>query len=389
MTLPTLSAQAWQSDLSFFAHALVNTHKNAYHLVSQTEFARAVSEFNDQIPSLPAYAIIVGFQRLTAMIGDGHTRIAVAQFYHVFPFKLFWFGRDLRVLSTTADYSKILGARVLKMGKRTLRDANRLVQAIIPQGENKWFVMNASQQRLVHAEPLAALGIIDEIEHAPWTFETEDGKRVTLDVPSFPSETPLDWIDLVAEKPLYLQNPDDPLFFAELSEQRIVYVNFRRYTDLEKNAARLYDFLNAHPPDTLVIDLRQNSGGDFTEGRQYLIYPVNFLFKNRFKQLYVIIGRATFSAGMTNATDFRRETDAILIGEPTGARPNGFQETGKFTLPNSGLQVTCSILHYRFQDREQPAVMPDIRIDPDWNAYRSGRDPVMDWITAHVKYGSQ
>jgi hypothetical protein len=83
---------------------------------------------------------------------------------------------------------------------------------------------------------------------------------------------------------------------------------------------------------------------------------------------------------MTNATDFRRETDAILVGEPTGARPNGYQELDGFTLPQSGVVAHCSILRYRFQDRDTPAVMPDVRIDPDWNAFREGRDPVMEWI---------
>jgi hypothetical protein len=41
----------------------------------------------------------------------------------------------------------------------------------------------------------------------------------------------------------------------------------------------------------------------------------------------VIIGGRTFSAAMTNAIDFRKETKAILVGEPAGERPNGYQET--------------------------------------------------------------
>jgi hypothetical protein len=129
--------------------------------------------------------------------------------------------------------------------------------------------------------------------------------------------------------------------------------------------------------------MRQNSGGDYTQGREHLIY--NILFRrtiNSKGHLFVIAGRQTYSAAMTNLTDFRRETDAIIVGEPTGARPNGYQESDRFTLPNSQLQVSCSILYYQFQDKDAPAVLPDKRIDPDWTAYREGRDPIMEWILA-------
>ena len=73
---------------------------------------------------------------------------------------------------------------------------------------------------------------------------------------------------------------------------------------------------------------------------------------------------------MTNVTDFRRETEAILVGEPTGARPNGYQENYWFTLPLSHLRVSRALLKYRFQPhQETDAVFPDERIDPDWEPF--------------------
>jgi hypothetical protein len=84
---------------------------------------------------------------------------------------------------------------------------------------------------------------------------------------------------------------------------------------------------------------------------------------------------------MTNATDFRRETEATLVGEPTGARPNGYQENHMFTLPLSKLRVSCSMLKYRFQpESEKDAVFPDQRIDPDWRSFSTGKDAALEWI---------
>ncbi len=86
---------------------------------------------------------------------------------------------------------------------------------------------------------------------------------------------------------------------------------------------------------------------------------------------------------MTNITDFRRETEAILVGEPTGARPNGYQENHLFTLPLSKLRVSCSMLKYRFRpDSETDAVFPDQRIDPDLAIIKAGNDAALEWILA-------
>ena len=78
---------------------------------------------------------------------------------------------------------------------------------------------------------------------------------------------------------------------------------------------------------------------------------------------------------MSNATDFRRETNAILVGNQQVQRPNGYQETYLFVLPNSQLSVSCSTRFYRFQDEDTPAVTPDKLIEPGWDAYQAGLIP--------------
>jgi hypothetical protein len=52
------------------------------------------------------------------------------------------------------------------------------------------------------------------------------------------------------------------------------------------------------------------------------------------------------------------------------------------TLPHSRLVMSYSTKYYKFVDEDVPAVMPDQRIDPEWTAFRAGRDPVMEWILA-------
>src|SRR5215471_18776905 len=59
---------------------------------------------------------------------------------------------------------------------------------------------------------------------------------------------------------------------------------------------------------------------------------------------------------------------------PTRSRSRSEVENDEMTLPNSRLVVSYSTRYYQFVDDDVPAVMPDQRIDPDWEAFRAGRD---------------
>jgi hypothetical protein len=83
---------------------------------------------------------------------------------------------------------------------------------------------------------------------------------------------------------------------------------------------------------------------------------------------------------MTNAVDLRQQLRAVLVGEPTGARPNQYQESGGFILPNSRLRVNVSTRYYRFQEEDTPGVLPDYHIAPSWDDWLSGRDSVLEWV---------
>jgi hypothetical protein len=133
----------------------------------------------------------------------------------------------------------------------------------------------------------------------------------------------------------------------------------------------------------LIIDLRLNGGGDFLLGQQFLL-PVlqSRPAINRSGGVYVITGPGTFSAAMVNALDLRQKVNAILVGEATGARPNSYSEHGDFRLPNAEVGVSYSIRYYRFGADADSAVVPDRRIQPTWEHFRSGRDPVVEWILA-------
>jgi hypothetical protein len=130
----------------------------------------------------------------------------------------------------------------------------------------------------------------------------------------------------------------------------------------------------------LILDLRQNGGGDYCAGLGYLVRPLAARSKlNRPGGLYVLIGPDTFSAAMSNAAHFRQLTQAMLVGQPVGEVPNSYQEGREFTLPNSRWRVGYSTKFYQFAPGKKNLIEPDKFIPETWGDFRSGRDAVLDW----------
>ena len=379
---PQLTAEQWQQDLQFLAKELPRRHKNAFHTVSRDQFEKSVADLNARIPSLQSHEIVVGLMRIVASVSDAHTELSgFGDTFHRFPLNVYWFGSELRVTRIAASYKRAAGARVVRIGGIDVKDVAARLDPLIPH-ENDYWMRLLEANFMPYAEILNGVKLIPDLKTAQWTFEDADGKEFSLDMASVTRDQKIDWVAAANELPLYRQKPEEQFWFTYLADAQTIYVNFRGYRDeFAKHADELLSSIKENSAKRLVIDVRQNRGGDFTKVRGQLLPGLkqNPLLRKP-GSLFVVTGRATQSAAVVNTIDFRKEMNAMVVGEPTGGRPNGYSEHGDFKLPNSKLVVSYSSRYYKFQDQDTPAVMPDKLIEPAWDSYRAGRDPVMDWI---------
>ena len=376
----------WHADLDALAGGIVERHRNPFHRIPRGQFDAGVARLHDRIPDLSTAATLVGFDEIAASIGDGHTRVETDHFYRRLPLELFWYGDQLRIVRSLQDDSQLMGAQLIAVAGVDVEEVHRRLQPLIPQGENPWHVLACSADRLTRADVLVALECAADTGSCELTLIGRDHGRFAAEVASLPPGAAPSWPAPSPAGGLRLRGPDEPLAFTALPEDDATYANFRSYDGFEQAAAQLIAHLQDTAPARLVLDLRDNGGGDYTLARHNLIYPIWGLPTiNRPGGLYVLIGRSTYSAAMVTATDFRRETEAVLAGEPTGARPVGYQELGTFDLPRSGLRAHAAIRLYRFSDTDAMAVFPDQQIDPDWSADRSGHDSAIDWCLAQPR----
>ena len=390
---PTVSKEQWRADLKYFAKELPKRHKNLYHATTEEQFERAVAELDRAIPTLADHQIIVRLLQITATVGDGHTGLHLPAYFKRYPLGVYRFGPELRVLAAGDEQSRALGTRLVQIGDLPLDEVQARLATCMPSAanENEWYVLNTSTILLTIPEILHTLGVVADLGPAPFTFEDDQGARFTLsigpvDMPIVDGKPTLHLTPLVKleNQPLSRQRPGERFWATYLPDSQTVYVNFRGYDDLGGNARKMFDLVDANPTKRLVIDLRQNDGGDFLQGRKHVIEPIQRRAAiNQKGHLFVLIGRRTFSAAMVNATDFRKETQAILVGEPIGERPNSYSENDEMTLPNSRVVVSYSTRYYKFLDEDVPAVLPDQRIDTTWADFKAGRDPVLEWALAN------
>jgi hypothetical protein len=168
-----------------------------------------------------------------------------------------------------------------------------------------------------------------------------------------------------------------------------VYFQFNGVGDdpaepFEPFCRRLFDFIDAHNVERLVVDLRWNSGGNTFLTLELLHGILARPTIARRGHLFVIIGRKTFSAAQNAATFLERHTNAVFVGEPTGSSPNFVGETSPFVLPYSKLEVNVSDLYWQssWPMDTRTWLAPHLYAPPTFAAYRANQDPAMDAILA-------
>lgn len=386
----TARVERWRRDLKYMATELPRRHKNAFHSVSRKDFERAVAQLDKAIPSLQDHEIIIGFRRILALIGDGHTNIfGWESSFRRYPFRFFRFSDGYYVTRATSEYGRLLGMRLVRIGSLDVDEAFDAAITLLPKGEGEMYLWHYAPVYLSFAEVQHSLRMQPSPAKGEFVFEDGSGKQFSVEMSPLPTDADVTFADAARQTPLYRQQVNEPVWYKYLSESKTVYFSFRGYppySEFLRFSAELLQFVEKNPTDRLVIDLRSNSGGDESSFQPLLEGIIRNESINRRGHLFVIIGRPTYSAGMLNAVQLKLKTNAILFGEPTGAKPNQYNESSggqALKLPHSGLTVDYSILYRKLLKDDSPALMPDVRVELSSRDYIAGRDPVLERILAH------
>ena len=392
-------ALKWRADLHYLSVEMPKRHKNLFHSITREQFDAAVSRLDERIPLLTRNQILVELARIVAMVRDGHT--SLFPFYnsalglHRYPVKFYLFKDGLYVQRATPAYREVVGGKLLRLGNFDAAEAYRRMSEIVNR-DNEMTVKDVTPDWLGFAEFLEGLGIVDNMEDVPLTVD-KDGKQMTLHLKPITIEAAhnLAWVDAsdgaANPLPLWRKDPLNPYWFEYLKDSQTLYLKYNAVEDKpeEKLANffhRVFAFIDANPVDRLVVDIRNNGGGN-----GYLNWPLIYgiIRSDKINQrgkLFTITGRMTFSAAGMCAVYLERHTNTLFVGEPTGSSPNGYGEHGEITLPNSSIKVYVSTLYWQEADpRDRRAwIAPQIAAELTFEDYRNNVDPALRAILNYV-----
>lgn len=379
-----LTPAQWHADLHFLAEELPRRHANAFFALSKDACAAEVAELDRRIDTANSDEIFVGFQQIVKSIGDGHTGLGTPPpDRRVMPIQFSKFGDDFRVSGVGPALDRALSARLLKVDSVPIATVWQRVLTLTPRAELMELRQEDALVYLARGYALHGLDITPDRNHTIYTLKDDSGRVFTVDVQGLGAGKTAELKSGYSAITLRYQKRDVAFWCKNLTGQDAVYCAWGAYQDLAANAKAMFALIDRTHPKKLVLDMRDNGGGDNTVGDSELVKPIKARSDlNAPGHLYVLIGPETFSAAMNNAAQFQDETSAILAGQTIGERPNSYQEPRQFRLPNSHVVVRASTLYYIFRKKGENAVRPNREIIPSWDDVKAGRDPVMDWVLA-------
>ena len=396
---------ARRDDLRALAEGLPRLHANAFHDVSRAEWERAVAALDAAIPSVDREELAVGLMRLVAKIGDGHTSLTPffnpKLGFHAVGARLYAFSDGIFVRAAEPARRDLVGAKLVAVGGVNVEEAFRRVAETVPH-DNDEGLRQVVPMYFGIPEILHGVGLGSPRE-AAWTLE-KDGRRFDVALPGTALlgaggqghagaaawATPEGWIDARtasgAAAPFWLRHAGDLRAMEYIPDRRLLYVAYNAVADAPGDSvaaffARVFRIAAEHPVDRFVLDIRNNSGGN-----NYLNAPiVRGLLRSHLDErgkLFVVIGRATFSAAQNLVDDLSRLAEPIFVGEPTGSRPSQYGDHDPLVLPRSGITVMVSRMFWPDRTSPDPRrwTAPDVSAPLSFTDYRDGRDPALEAI---------
>jgi C-terminal processing protease CtpA/Prc len=341
-------------------------------------------------------------------LADAHSAVQLPSSATWLDLPVRWLTEGLVVSADTDRLRK--GDDILSIEGRDEAALLRAFEGLIP-AENPHWVRHRAEQAIRDLGVLRALGIAREV---PVTVEiVRDGERRTVRVGE--GRTPA--------KP----RPPGPFARFEIDEESklAIFTLDRCVADdfYRGKVQQLFDAVREAGVDTVLVDLRENSGGNSKVTDEFLRHVdveeyASFSGEVRVSRaaieqrglsiepgyyrdpprrvsnepagdaapfsgrLLVAIGPGTFSSGKWFAAVVQDNGLGRLIGEPTGSAPSSYGDILLFTLPGSAVGYSLSFKKWVRPDPERdPAdsLRPDVSIPLTAEHLRAGVDPVLDF----------
>lgn len=384
-----LPTRALREDIDYLLSTIIDRHPNPFYYISEQALRRYCQLLSVRAEELTPAERLVKLLAIPSLLNDGHTRFrgidgpgGIRELLTRLPIGMYWYHDGLYIRAVDPEWAELAGARILRLAGAS---GQALLEAVLPlvSRENAWRGLEVTPQLMSRPELLYGLGI--GADPSEVTCEVEVGgaaRQVSL--PALPpaSTEPGNWVSPVSGEPSTLVRWPGNLTWLHLpGNDRVTLLKYDSVRDDENGKLAdkfeaAFRYLDMNGAQGLVVDLRNNGGGD-----NRLNWPLIDGIKarpgiNQPGHLFALVGRGTFSAAMHCAVYLERHTQCIFAGEPTGNSPNHFGDALDYELPNTRLTVRVSSLWWQesLPYDSRPAITPRHRVEYTGADYARGHD---------------
>ena len=333
---------------------------------------------------------------LVRMFGDAHTTlrppILRGPEAKNAPIQLYLFTEGLFVTAAAPEHADLAGAQVLKIGGHTVDETMKALDRILSRDNTMWPKLIAPGM-MVNPLILNGLGLIPAADRVTYTVRDAGGKEREVELEAKEGEVTDQWA-LARDRehpPLYLKHLA-PHWFEYLPEQKLLYCQYAAVQDQPDQTVaqffeKVFQFVDENDVERLVLDMRRNGGGNLFLNQPLIHGLIRHEKIDRLGRLFVIIGRATFSAAVSGVGKINANTNAIFVGEPIGSPPNFVGESIPVKLPYSKLTGSISDLYWQntVAMDYRTWIAPALYTPPSFALLKAGRDPAMEAILEYIK----
>ncbi|MBM7614129.1 S41 family peptidase [Alkaliphilus hydrothermalis] len=371
----------WLADIEFVEKELPQRHKNLFFKLKEQDFHNNIEDIIERVPELTDDEVIIEMSKLIASVGDGHTRFSFNS-EEIYPFGFYYFNDGVYLVDTVPEHSEFIGYRLKGINDTNIKDLMQLVKPIISH-ENEPQFKNLFTKYIIFPEVLNGLKISSS-SSSEFIFIDKDGNERSVKAETYKNND----IEPVGRnieddvEMLYLKNPNKNYWYEYIEDENILYFQYSSCTNMKELSFKdfnteLFNFIDNNSIDKLVIDLRNNGGGNSSVMSPFFRELRKRKALNDPKKLFVIIGRKTFSSAILNALEFKNNTNATFVGEPTGGKPNHYGEVKILDLTNTNTRVTYSSKYFEHSSEDLNTMIPDFLVEPKAEDYFKNIDRVL------------
>jgi len=360
-------------------------------------FIDSVSTLILDIPNIEDFEFKYRLAEIAALLSDIHTNISYRSFTaSIFPVRILPLYDGIYFIGVPKEIEHSLYGRLLAINGVEINEVIERISNIFPY-ENEYylnqFLLSRFHMGLMDSELLEYVNVVGSDRIAYFTIMDTMGK--VFDIRLQASEFSLDDFNNILMDDInfsfhdfsgWLTHSEENFFYKYFSDQSIMYVRIRSFHSghfensdppiINELRQELRDWPDGKRIEKLVLDLRQNMGGNFMwpTALDYLI------LSEKVDSLYVIVDGGSLSLSIIVASSLRhRMENVIVVGEPTG-QPESFFAGSIRVSSDSGLVFSIStnlLSSDAGQDNADIAFRPDILIPLTIENVINNHDPVL------------